>query len=85
MQNRVYVAESTNEKVEAVERQLHKIEQYFRRESIEILSATNNLLEKHVILIFKNAGVELNESDIFDCYRWGSSIHKWKSPLSAKT
>ena len=50
-----------NEKVIEMERNMHWMEQYSRRECIEIVgipsSITNDLLEEHVLLIFEKLGV----------------------------
>ena len=52
---------NTNEKVIEMERNIHRMEQYSRRECIEIVgipsSITNDLLEEHVLLIFEKLGV----------------------------
>ena len=46
-----------NGRINEMERNMHRLEQYSRRECIEIAgvpnSITNDLLEEHVILIFK--------------------------------
>ena len=51
-----------------MERNMHRLEQYSRRECIEIAdissSITNDLLEKHVLLIFEKVGVVLEAMDI---------------------
>ena len=50
-----------NEKVIEMERNMHRMEQYSRRECIKIIgipsSITNDLLEEHVLLIFEKLGV----------------------------
>ena len=47
---------NSNEKLMKMERNMHRLEQYSRREFIEIAgipsSITNNLLEEHILLIF---------------------------------
>ena len=52
---------------------MHRLEQYSRRECIEIAgipsSITNDLLEEHVLLIFKKLGVVLEAMDIVVCHR----------------
>ena len=88
LKSRVDVAENTskvlsnnlmniNEKVGAVERQLHKMKQYSHRECNEILgipsNITNILLEKHIILIFEKISTELYRLDIADCHKIGDS------------
>ena len=56
---------NTNEKVIEMERNIHRMEQYSRRECIEIVgipsSITNDLLEEHVLLIFGKLGYRLGE------------------------
>ena len=47
---------NSNEKLMEMERNMHRLEQYSRRECIEIAcipsSITNNLLEEHILLVF---------------------------------
>ena len=66
-----------SEKIINLERDLHKMEQYSRRECIEIagipLSITNDLLEEHVPLIFSKIGVNIDEFDIVACQRLGTT------------
>ena len=54
-----------NEKVIEMERNMHRMEQYSRRECIEIVgipsSITNDQLEEHVLLIFEKLGYRLGE------------------------
>ena len=61
-----------NEKVIEMERNIHRMEQYSRRECIEIVgipsSITNDLLEEHVLLIFEKLGVVLETMDIVACH-----------------
>ena len=61
-----------NEKVIEMERNMHRMEQYSRRECIEIVgipsSITNDQLEEHVLLIFEKVGVVLETMDIVACY-----------------
>ena len=61
-----------NEKVIEMERNMHRMEQYSRRECIEIVgipsSITNDLLEEHVLLIFEKLGVVLETMDIVACH-----------------
>ena len=56
---------NTNEKVIEMERNIHRMEQYSRRECIEIVgipsSITNDQLEEHVLLIFEKLGYRLGE------------------------
>ena len=62
-----------NEKVIEMERNMHRLEQYFRRACIEIAgipsSITNDLLEVHVLLIFEKLDVALEAMDIVVCHR----------------
>ena len=48
-----------------MERKMHRMEQYSRRECIEIVgipsSITNDLLEEHVLLIFEKLGYRLGK------------------------
>ena len=64
-----------NEKDIEMERNMHRMEQYSRRECIEIVgipsSITNDLLEEHVLLIFEKLGVVLETMDIVACHRMG--------------
>ena len=67
-----------NDKIIEMERNIHRLEQYSRRECIEIAgvpnSITNNLLEEHVILIFEKLGVVTEEAmDIVACHRLGET------------
>ena len=66
-----------NERVIEMERNTHRLEQYSRRECIEIAgvpnSITNDLLEEHVILIFEKLGVVMEPMDIVACHRLGES------------
>ena len=61
-----------NEKDIEMERNMHRMEQYSRRECIEIVgipsSITNDLLEEHVLLIFEKLGVVLETMDIVACH-----------------
>ena len=53
------------------------MESYSWRECIEIagipLSITNEVLEEHVLLIFSEISVNVDEIDIFVCHRVGST------------
>ena len=64
-----------NEKVIEMERNIHRIEQYSRRECTEIVgipnSITNDLFEEPVLLIFKKLGVVLETIDTVACHRFG--------------
>ena len=64
-----------SEKIINLERDLHKMEQYFQRECIEIAGIppkiTNDLLEEHILLIFSKIGVNIDELDIVACHRLG--------------
>ena len=55
-----------------MERNMHRMEQYSRRECIKIIgipsSITNDLLEEHVLLIFEKLGVVLETMDIVACH-----------------
>ena len=57
-----------NDRIIETERNMHRLEQYSRRECIEIAgvpsSITNDLLEEHVILIFEKLGVVMEAMDI---------------------
>ena len=57
-----------NEKVIEMERNIHREEQYSRRKCIKVAgipsSITNNLLEKHVLLILEKIGVVIKATDI---------------------
>ena len=50
-----------NDRIIEMQRNMHRLEQYSRRECIEIAgvpsSITNDILEEHVILIFEKLGV----------------------------
>ena len=80
---RVSVAEKTlltlstnykniNKKVIEMERNIHRLEQYFYCECIEITSIlssiTNNLLKEHILLIFEKL-IILEAMDIVACHR----------------
>ena len=58
-----------------MERNMHWMEEYSRRECIEIVgipsSITNDLLEEPVLLIFEKLGVVLETMDIVACHRFG--------------
>ena len=64
-----------NNKAIEMERNMHRLDQYSRRECIEIAgvpnSITNNLLEEYVILIFEKLGVVIEAMDIVVCHRLG--------------
>ena len=66
-----------NEKLIEMERNTHRLEQYSRRERIKIAgtrsSITNDLLEEHVLLIFKKLDVVLEAMDIVACHRLGKT------------
>ena len=66
-----------DDKIIKMERSMHKLEQYSRRECIEIgcvpNSITNDLLEEHVILIFEKIGVVIEAMDIVACHRLGET------------
>ena len=83
LKNKVSVAEkilltlstndkNINEQVIEMERNMHRMEQYSRRECIKIIgiprSITNDLLEEHVLLIFEKLGVVLETMDIVACH-----------------
>ena len=75
-----------NEKVIEMERNLHRLEQYSRREDIEIAgilgSITNDLLEEHVLLVFEKLDVVLEAMDIAACYRLGKTNRVIVKPLN---
>ena len=58
-----------------MERNIHRLEQYSRRECIETVgvpnSITNDLLEEHVVLIFEKLGVVMEPMNIVACHRLG--------------
>ena len=60
-----------------MERNMHRLEQYSRRECTEITgvpnSITNDLLEEHVYLIFEKLGVVMEPMDIVACHRLGET------------
>ena len=60
-----------------MERNIRRLEQYLRRECIEIAgipsSITNDLLEERVILIFEKLGVVMEAMDIAVCHRLGET------------
>ena len=60
-----------------MERNMHRLEQYSRRECTEITgvpnSITNDLLEEHVYLIFEKLGVVMELMDIVACHRLGET------------
>ena len=66
-----------NEKVAAIERNMHRLEQYSHRECIEIpgipSSIMNDLLEEHILLIFGKLGVALEAMDIQACHRFAKT------------
>ena len=53
------------------------MEQYDRRNNIEITGAPDNIedknLEHSVIKIFKAADIQISHNDVEDCYRIGKS------------
>ena len=69
--------QNINDKLIEMERNMHRLEQYSRRECIEIAgipsSITNNLLEEHVLLIFEKFDVVLEAMDIVACHRLGKT------------
>ena len=84
LQSKVMIAEKTsatlsmnhkklNDKIIEMERNMHRLEQYSRRECIEIVgipnSITNDLLEEHAIVIFEKLGVVIEAVDIVVCHR----------------
>ena len=75
-----------NEKVIEMERNLHSLEQYSRREDIEIAgilgSITNDLLEEHVLLVFEKLDVVLEAMDIVACHRLGKTNRVIVKPLN---
>ena len=75
-----------NEKVIEMERNLHRLEQYSRREDIEIAgilgSITNDLLEEHVLLVFEKLDVVLEAMDIAACHRLGKTNRVIVKPLN---
>ena len=66
-----------NDRIIEMERNMHRLEQYSRRECIEIAgipsSITNDLPEEHVILIFEKLGVVMEAMDIVACHRLGET------------
>ena len=60
-----------------MEGNMHRSEQYSRREYIEIASfpnsITNDLLEERVILIFEKLAVVIEVMDIVACHRLGET------------
>ena len=66
-----------NDKTIEIERNMPRIEQYSRREWIEIAgvpnSIINDLLEEHGILIFENLGVVIETMEIVACQRLGET------------
>ena len=66
-----------NERMIEMERNMHRLEQYSRRECIEIASVpnriTNDLLGEHVTLIFERLGVVIEAVDIVACQRLGET------------
>ena len=88
LQSKVSVAEKTsltlstnyknvNGKVIEIERNMHRLEQYSCHECIEIAdipsSITNELLEEHVLLIFKKLDDVLEAMNIVACHRLGKT------------
>ena len=66
-----------NDRMIKMEGNMHRSEQYSRRECIEIASfpnsITNYLLEERVILIFEKLGVVIEVMDIVACHRLGET------------
>ena len=66
-----------NDKTIEIERNMPRIEQYSRREWIEIAgvpnSIINDLLEEHGILIFEKLGVVIETMEIVACQRLGET------------
>ena len=66
-----------NEKVVAIERNMHRLEQYSHCECVEIpgipSSIMNDLLEEHILLIFEKLGVSLEAMDIQACHRFAKT------------
>ena len=66
-----------NDKTVEIERNMPRLEQYSRREWIEIAgvpnSIINDLLEEHGILIFENLGVVIETMEIVACQRLGET------------
>ena len=66
-----------NDKTIEIERNMPRLEQYSRREWIEIAgvpnSIINDLLEEHGILIFENLGVVIETMEIVACQRLGET------------
>ena len=66
-----------NDKLIEMKRNMDRLEQYSRRECIEIAgipsSITNDLLEEHVLLIFEKLDVVLEAMDIVACHRLGKT------------
>ena len=60
-----------------MERNIRRLEQYLRRECIEIAgipsSITNDLLEERVILVFEKLGVVMEVMDIVACHGLGET------------
>ena len=65
--------ENINEKIIEMQRNMYRMEQYSRRECIEIvgipISITNDLLKEHVLLIFEKLSVVSETMDIVACHR----------------
>ena len=66
-----------NERIIEMKRNMHRLEQYSRRECIEIASVpnriTNDLLGEHVTLTFERLGVVIEAVDIVACQRLGET------------
>ena len=66
-----------NDRVIEMERNAHRLEQYSRRECIEITgipnSIANDLLAERVILIFERLGLVMEQIDIVVCHRLGET------------
>ena len=62
-----------NEKLIEMERNMHRLEQYSRRECIEVAgtpsSIANDLLVEHVLLIFEKIDVVLEAINVVACHR----------------
>ena len=63
-----------NNKMTEMERNMHRLEQYSRRECTEIAGVLNSITnEEHVILIFKKLGVVIEAMDIVAYHRLGET------------
>ena len=69
--------QKTNKGLIKLTRQLHKLEQYSRRECLDITSIPSNInkkyLGKFLLYLFDEIGVKLNENQIIRCHRLGKT------------